>query len=115
LKKDAGMIPTFALPGRQDARAVRADDVGDVADRLQVGEDAQLVVGGDALGDRDDRLDARVGRLEDRVGGEARRDEDHRRVRALLVHGVVERVEHRDALDVLAALARRDAATTSVP
>src|SRR5919202_2110041 len=46
--------------------------------------DAQLVVRRDALGDADDRLDAGVG-------------------------GVVERVEHRDAVDALAALARRDA------
>src|SRR5919107_1500579 len=42
-------------------------------------------------------------------GDSAPGHEDHRRVRALLVDGVVEGVEHRDALDVLAALARRDA------
>ena len=47
--------------------------------------------------------------LEDRVGGEARRDEDHRRVGAGLVDRVVEGVEDRDALDVLAALAGRHA------
>ena len=47
--------------------------------------------------------------LEDRVGGEARRDEDHRRVRAGLGDRLVERVEHRRALDVLAALAGRHA------
>src|SRR5512133_2157498 len=71
--------------------------------------DAQLVVGGDALGDRDDGLDPRLGRLEDRVRGEARRHEDHRGVGAGGVDRGVEGVEDRDALDVLAALARSHA------
>ena len=53
--------------------------------------------------------DARVDGLVDRVGGEARRHEDERRVRAGLLDRVGDGVEHRDALDVLAALARRDA------
>ena len=47
--------------------------------------------------------------LVDRVGGEARGDEDHRRVRARLGDRVGDRVEDRDPLDVLAALAGRDA------
>ena len=50
-----------------------------------------------------------VDRLVDRVGGEAGGDEDHRRVRARLGDGVRDGVEDRDPLDVLAALARRDA------
>ena len=50
-----------------------------------------------------------VDRLVDRVGREARRHEDHRRVRARLRDRVGDGVEDRDALDVLAALARRDA------
>src|SRR6185295_11081683 len=41
----------------------------------------------------------------DRVGGEPRRHEDHARVRAGVGDGVVDRVEDRRALDVLAALA----------
>ena len=64
---------------------------------------------GDALGDAHDQVDAGVGRLEDRLGGEPRRHEDHRRVRARLADGVDHRVEHRDALDVAARLARRHA------
>ena len=50
-----------------------------------------------------------VDRLVDRVGREARRDEDHRRVRARLRDRVGDRVEDRDPLDVLAALPGRDA------
>src|SRR3954468_22528916 len=95
------------LARRQDARAVGADQSGPRA--LQVREHAQLVVGRDALGDRDDQRDAGVGGLEDRVGGEARRHEDHRDVRAGLGDRVAERVEHRDALDVLPGLAGGDA------
>ena len=53
-------------------------------------------------------LDARVRRLADRVGGERRRHEHHRRVGAGLGHGLVNGVEDRDALDVLAVLAGRD-------
>ena len=53
-----------------------------------------------------DRPDAGVDRLVDRVGGEARRDEDERGVRAGLGDGVGDGAEDRDALDVLAALAR---------
>ena len=73
--------PDVRLARREDARAVRADQAHAVVAR-EVVVDAQLVVRGDALGDRDDQRDAGVLGLEDRVGGEARRDEDHRRVRA---------------------------------
>ena len=45
----------------------------------------------------------------DRVGGEARRHEDHGGVRPGGLHRVVDRVEDRDAVDLLAALARGDA------
>ena len=58
-KNCAGMMPTLALPGRQDAGAVRADQARRPALRAQVVVDAQLVVGGDALGDRDDRARCR--------------------------------------------------------
>ena len=56
-----------------------------------------------------DRADAGVDGLVDRVGGEPRRDEDQRRVRAGLLDRLGDGVEDRDALDVLAALAGRDA------
>ena len=90
LKNDAGMIPTLALPGERTPGQLGPISRVPGCDRKWV-EDPQLVVGGDALGDRDDRLDAGVGGLEDRVGGERRRDEDHRRVGAGLRDGVVER------------------------
>ena len=60
----------------------------------------------DVLGDADHRPDAGVDRLVDGVGREARRDEDQRRVRAGLGDRVGDRVEDRDALDVLSALPR---------
>src|SRR5215207_9908758 len=96
------------LAGREDARAVRADEP-DAVVALQVVVNAQLVVRGDPLGDRDDQRDAGFLGLEDRVGGEARRDEDHRRVRPGFLDRGVERVEDRDALYVQAALAGRHA------
>ena len=71
--------------------------------------DPQHLVRGQALGDADDGADPRVDGLVDRVGGEAGRDEDHRRVRAGLVDRLGDGVEDRDPLEVLAALAGRDA------
>jgi hypothetical protein len=62
-------------------------------------------VGGDALGDADDRLDAGVDRLVDGVGGEAGRHEHHRRVGTPLGDRLGHGVEHRHPADVLAALA----------
>src|SRR3954447_3094204 len=101
--------PDIRLARGQDARAVGTDQANGRPLGAQEVVDAQLVVGGDALGDADHRLDAGVGGLEDRVGRERRRHEDHRRVRVGLGDGVVEGVEDRDALDVLAALAGRHA------
>ncbi len=65
---------------RERAGAVRPEQRD--AARPQVRVDAEHVVGRDALGDADDGVDAGVGRLVDRVGGEARRHEDHRGVGA---------------------------------
>ncbi len=104
------MMPTLALPGERMPGAVGTDEARAGVVALEDVVDAQLVVRGDALGDRDDQLDAGGGRLEDRVGGEARRHEDHRRVRLHLGDGVGPAVEHGDALDVLSALAGGDAA-----
>ena len=63
-----------------------------------------------AFGDADDERDAGVGRFHDRVGGKRRRHEDHRRVRAGLLHRIGDRVEHRPAFVRRAALAGRHAA-----
>src|SRR4051812_10860803 len=101
--------PDVGLARREDAGTVRADETGRVR-ALQVCVDPQHVVHRNALGDRDHELAAGVGGLEDRICGERRRHEDHRRVGACLCHAVVEGVEHRRALHVLAALAGRDAA-----
>ena len=54
-------------------------------------------------------VDARVDGLVDRVDGEAGRDEDERGVRPGLVDRLGDGVEDGDALDVLPALAGRDA------
>ena len=105
--------PDVRLPGRQRAGAVRAESADALGARVPV--DAEHLVRGDALGDRDHRVDAGVDRLVDRVRGERRGHEDHRRVRAVLDDRLDDRVEHRHALDVLPALPRRDPATRFVP
>ena len=64
---------------------------------------------GDELGDADHRHDPRVDGLVDRIGREARRHEDERRIRVGLLDRIHDRVEHWDAFDILAALAGRDA------
>ncbi len=73
----------------------------------QVGLDPDHVVDGNPFGDADDELHAGVGRLENRVRGEWRRDEDHRSVRARLADGVGNRVENRNALVDRSALPGR--------
>ena len=67
----------LARPGRDDPGAVGADQPGRRVMRLQVSDGADHVEHGDALGDRDDHLDAGVGRFHDRVGRERGRHEDH--------------------------------------
>ena len=100
--------PGVGLARREDAGAVRADQA-DAGRPVQLGVDAELVVRGDPLGDRHDRRDAGVSRLEDRVAAIAGGHEDRRSVRAGLAHGGGERVEDGDPVDVRAALARRHA------
>src|SRR5664280_2148538 len=63
----------------------------------------------DALGDADDEAHARVGRLEHRVAREARRHEEHGDVGTGVADGRCHAVEHRHAVDDLAALAGRRA------
>ena len=67
--------------------------------------DVQHLVSRDALGDADDRAYAGVDRLVDRVRGEGGGHEHHRRVRLRYLHGRCDRVEDRDPVDFLAALA----------
>jgi len=61
---------------------------------------------GDALGDGDDEVDRRVQRLEQRVGGERRRDEDDRGVGVLLAGSPVDGVVDGDPVDLLAGRRR---------
>ena len=63
--------PDVRLSGRERARAVRPEHPDALG--ADVGVDAEHLVRRDALGDRDHRVDARVDRLVDRVGGERRR------------------------------------------
>jgi hypothetical protein len=78
----------------------------------QFGPMSHHVAHGDAFGDGDDEVEARVHALEDGVGGEGRRDEDGAGGRAGLLHGLSDGVEdgHLVAavLEELAALAGRD-------
>jgi hypothetical protein len=99
---------TPTLPSlKNDAWAVGTDQASVREVTLQRVVDAQLVVGGDPLGDRDNQLDASRRGLEDRIGREARGHEDHRGVGLDALDGLGPTVEHGDALDVLSALAGR--------
>ena len=95
-----------ALARREQPGTVRAEDArrGEVA--LHAVVEARLVVHRDALGDRDDQRDARLGGFEHRVGGRGRGHDHHRRGRAGLGDRFLHRREHRDALDVGAGLLR---------
>jgi hypothetical protein len=63
-------------------------------------------VGGNVLGDADDRPDTRVDRLVDGVGGERAGDEDERGVRPSFLDRLRDGVEDGYALDVLTPLPR---------
>src|SRR5439155_14666037 len=98
----------LALAGRDEPRAVRADEPG--ATLVHVRHHAGHVEHGDPLGDADDEDDPGVGRLEDRGGRHRRGDVDDGGVRLGLAHRLRHGVEHGDdALEQLAALSRRHA------
>ena len=104
-----GMMPALALPG--EMRPGQFGPISRVAGRvLQERHRAHHVERRDAFGDADDEREAGVGGFHDRVGGKRRRHEDHRRVGAGLLHGVLHGVENRPAFVRRAALARRHAA-----
>src|SRR5262249_59057095 len=65
---------------------------------------------GEALGDDDDQLDARLDRLEHRVAGEPGRDGDDGAVDAHRGGDVAHAVVHRHAVDVASGAAGSDAA-----
>src|SRR3989440_6064765 len=97
----------LALPGRDDAGAVGADEPGGAP--LEDALHAHHVEDGHALGDADDERQRRVGRLHDGVGGARGRDVDDRGVGSGRTHGGRHRVEDRDALEIGAAAAGRHA------
>src|SRR5690606_9495623 len=101
--------PDLALARGDDARAVRPDQDHVLVAGQRV-LDPQHVEHRDALGDRDDDLDAGVCGLEDRVGGVGRRHVDDRGVGAGLLDHVGDGVEHGQAEVLGAALARGHAA-----
>src|SRR5688572_22994151 len=97
----------LAFAGRDDAGTVGSDEPrgGFVEHAL----DAHHVEDRDAFGDADDERDARVDGFENAVAGAGRRHVDDRRVGSRLPHGLGDRVEDRDALEIGAGAARRDA------
>ncbi len=108
------MIPTLAFPG--DRMPGQLGPINRARPFFLISvEHTQLVVGRDALGDRDDQLDAGVLGLQDRVGGKPRWHEDHRRVGTLLLDRLVEGVEDGHAVDVLATLTGGDPGDDLVP
>ena len=104
-------MPTFATPGEITPGQFGPTSVVPRPTRYE----CDHVLHRDALGDAHDEVDAGVGRLEDRLGREPRRHEDHRRVGARFPDRVGDGVEHRDALDVLPPLPGVTPPTTFVP
>ncbi len=96
----AGHDADFAFAGRDDARAVRADE----ARLLEIddGRDADHIEGGDTFGDADDKRELRIGGFENGVGGVRRRDKNDRGVCASGFGRVGDGVEDR-ALEMLGA------------
>src|SRR3954454_334829 len=99
--------PHVRHAGRDDARAVRADERRRRAG--EVGVHRRHIADGDPFRDAHRQGDTGIGGLEDRLRGEPWRHEDHGGVRARLVHPLGDGVVHRDPLDILAALAGRHA------
>src|SRR3954470_15860191 len=98
-------------PDVGDARRDHTGAIGPDKRRVRAGEirvHRRHVAHGDPFGDADRESDAGVGGLQDRVGREPRRHEDHRGVRAGGRDRLPDGVEHRDTLDVLAALPGSD-------
>src|SRR5919112_2274869 len=101
-----GHYGDICLLRREDAGTVRPDECRVLGP--QVACDPHHVVHGDAFCNAADGRESGVQSLEDGVGGEGRGDEDHARVRARIIDGLLDGVEDRDAFVVLSALARRN-------
>jgi hypothetical protein len=104
-----GMMPALALPGRNEAGTVGADQARRGPFR-QERHRAQHVERRNAFGDAHDERETRVGGFHHCVGGKRRRDEHHGGIGAGLRDGVVDGVEDRPALVGRSAFPGRDAA-----
>jgi hypothetical protein len=110
---DADLAPrAFFVARRDDAGAVGTDETRAPAPQGRL--DPGHVGDRNALGDRDHEAHARVGRFQNRVGGEGRWNENHggqaARVGLGRPDGFLHRVKNGNTVDVPPALARRDAA-----
>jgi hypothetical protein len=101
----------LALARSDHTWAVGADEPA--AARFHDGQHSGHVDDWNALGDCNHRLDACSNGLENRIGGERWRHEDHRGVGAGGVAGFSHRVEHRQTSDLFTTLAWSDAADHS--
>src|SRR5690348_1397618 len=104
----AGHDAYFAFAGGDHAGTVGADKPRLAA--LQVMLDLYHVEHRNAFGDANDEFDSGGRGFEDSVGGERRRDINHRRIGAGRFARLLDGVENRDVLEVRAALARDHAA-----
>ena len=85
------VMPMLALAGADDAGAVRAEQPHAREVALELVEEPGLVLGGHALGDAHDELDAALGRLHHRGAHAGGGDEDARRGGAGLLHRLGDR------------------------
>ena len=97
----------LTLAGGDDTRAVGADEAGRLGGEVVL--DLHHVQHRNTLGDADNQLNPGVGGFHDGVGGKRRRYQNHRGVAAGFVAGVLDRVEDRHVVHLLAALTGGDA------
>ena len=98
--------------GADQTRQARGRPVTGARARAQSGDvmiGLEGVADRNAFGDAHDQAHAGVRGFDDRVGGERRRNVDHRGVGARLHHRLGDAVEDRHAVHLLPALAGRDA------
>ena len=92
----AGNDAGLGAPRRDEPGTVRPDEPA-----VPLPDERQRpyhVQGGNPFGDADHKRNARIRRLHDRVGGNRRRHEEDRGVRARLAHRGRDRIEHRKPL-----------------
>src|SRR5215469_5021688 len=84
--------PNLAFSGRNHARTVRPNQARFAS--LQEGRRADHIASWDAFGNADNQRNAGLGRFHDCVGGERRRNKNHRRVGVSVFHRFSDRVEY---------------------